>query len=381
MSVVQKFKLSSPAIKKVVLLPDHAFFTRVMPLAPETPPTAIPAQVELALEGLSPFPVAQLCYGYFHPPGADRMLVYAAYRRRFTVDDAAEWADADAVLPAFAAWLGLASANPTALLVTGADFITALGWDGHDAVPAVVATHPVAPDAPPGERAAVQAKLAAQLKNLLPPVEVAAAAGTRSREGDDGLEFTAGSFTSRLEIAQLDMLDVRDKAALAARRRDRARNLYLWRAFLGCAAALGLAAVLQLGFKGGRLWLDSRAALAAARAPAVQGIETKHNLAHHIEELSTRRLLPLEMITLVGGKLKGSNIQFLRTSTTGLYTLEIEGQTNATPDVFNYQAALKELPACEQVELGQTTERGGITRFTLRVTFKPEALRPAPPPS
>ena len=57
------------------------------------------------------------------------------------------------------------------------------------------------------------------------------------------------------------------------------------------------------------------------------------------------------------------------------------GQTNAPPDVFNYQAALKELPACEQVEIGQTTARGGITRFTLTVTFKPEALRPAPPPS
>ena len=109
-----------------------------MPLAPETPPAGIPAQVELALEGLSPFPVAQLCYGYFCPPGAGRVLVYAAYRRHFTVDDAAEWADADAVLPAFAAWLGLAPAGPTALLVTGADFVTALGWDGHDAVPAVV---------------------------------------------------------------------------------------------------------------------------------------------------------------------------------------------------------------------------------------------------
>jgi hypothetical protein len=380
MNVVQKFKLSSPTVKKVVLLPDHAFFMRVMPLAPDTLPAAIPAQVELALEGLSPFPVAQLCYGYFCPPGADRMLVYAAYRRRFTVDDAAEWADADAVLPAFAAWLGLAPPGPTALLVTGADFVTALGWDGHDAVPAVVATHPVAPDASPGECAAVQAELVAQLKNLPPPVEVAAPAGTHSREGDDGLEFTAGSFTSRLATAQLDALDVRDKIALAARRRDRARNLHLWRAFLGCAAALGLAAVLQLGLKGGRLWLDSRATRAAAQAPAVQGIETRNNLAHHIEELSTHRLMPVRMLEIVNEK-RPRTIQFLRAATKGLYVLEIEGQTNATPDVSNYQAALKELPACALVELGQTVDRGGITRFTITVTFKPEALRPAAPPS
>jgi hypothetical protein len=380
MSVLQKFKPPGPVVKKVVLLPDGAFFVRVMPLAPETPPAGIPSQVELALEGLSPFPVAQLCYGYFCPPGAGRMLVYAAYRRHFTVDDAAEWADADAVLPAFAAWLGLAPAGPMALLVTGADFVTALGWDGHDAVPAVVAIHPVAPDAPPGERAALQEKLAAQLPHLPPPVAVAVPAGTSSRDGDEGLEFTDGKLTSRLTTAQLDTLDVRDKAELAARRRERARNLHLWRAFLGCAAAVGLAAVLQLGLKGGRLWLDSRAALAAAQAPAVQDIETKHNLANHIEELSTRRLMPVRMLEIVNEK-RPRTIQFLRVATKGLYVLEIEGQTNATPDVFNYQAALKELPACALVELGQTVDRGGITRFTLTVTFKPEALRPAAPPT
>jgi hypothetical protein len=380
MSVLQKFKPPGPVAKKVVLLPDHAFFVRVMPLAPETPPAGIPAQVELALEGLSPFPVAQLCYGYFCPPGAGRMLVYAAYRRHFTVDDAAEWADADAVLPAFAAWLGLAPAGPTALLVTGADFVTALGWDGHDIVPAVVVIHPVAPDAPPGERTALQEKLMAQLQHLPPPVAVAVPAGTSSRDGDEGLEFTDGKLTSHLTTAQLDTLDVRDKAALAARRRDRTRNLHLWRAFLGCAAALGLAAVLQLGLKGGRLWLDSRAALAAAQAPAVQDIETKHNLANHIEELSTRRLMPVRMLEIVNEK-RPRTIQFLRVATKGLYVLEIEGQTNATPDVFNYQAALKELPACALVELSQTVDRGGITRFTLTVTFKPEALRPAAPPS
>jgi hypothetical protein len=380
MSVLQKFKPPGPVAKKVVLLPDHAFFVRVMPLAPETPPAGIPAQVELALEGLSPFPVAQLCYGYFCPPGAGRMLVYAAYRRHFTVDDAAEWADADAVLPAFAAWLGLAPAGPTALLVTGADFVTALGWDGHDIVPAVVVIHPVAPDAPPGERTALQEKLMAQLQHLPPPVAVAVPAGTSSRDGDEGLEFTDGKLTSHLTTAQLDTLDVRDKAALAARRRDRTRNLHLWRAFLGCAAALGLAAVLQLGLKGGRLWLDSRAALAAAQAPAVQDIETKHNLANHIEELSTRRLMPVRMLEIVNEK-RPRTIQFLRVATKGLYVLEIEGQTNATPDVFNYQAALKELPACALVELSQTVDRGGITRFTLTVTFKPEALRPAAPPT
>lgn len=381
MSALPSFSLSAAAVKKTVLLPDHAFFVRVVPVAPGTPPDAIPGQVEMALEGLSPFAIPQLCYGYFCPPGAGRVLVYAAYRRRFTVADAEQWADADAVLPAFGACLGLAPAQPLALLVTGADFVTALGWDGQDAVPAFVQTRAVAADAPPEERAAVQAELAAQLKAFPAPVEVAAPTATTSRIGDGDLRFAIGKLTSRFESVQLDALDVRDKAELAARRRDRARDGYLWRAFLGCAAAIALAAVLQLGVEGGRLWLKSRTLQIAAQAPAVQEIETKHNLANRIEELSTRRLLPLEMITIVGAKLPGSNIQFLRTVTKGLYVLEIEGQTNATTDVFKYQAALKDLPACDHVDLGQTTDRGGVTRFTLTVTFKPAALQPAAPPS
>ncbi|HTX64594.1 MAG TPA: hypothetical protein VMD31_02405 [Opitutaceae bacterium] len=381
MSLLSSLGFSGVATKKVVLLPDHAFFMRVAPLTPGTEPADVPAQVELALEGMSPFPVAHLCYGYFHRPGSGRVLIYAAYRRRFTVDDAAEWAAAEAVLPAFVAWLGLPPAGARALLVHGADFVTALGWDGHDPVPAVVAARQLAPDAAPEERAAAEAALTAQLAGLPAPVGVPAATGTVSRVGDDGLAFAADGCVAHFAVAELDALDVRDKAELAARRRERTRNLYLWRAFQTGLGALGLAVALEVALAGAGLWERARAAQAAAQAPAVQAIETKNSLASRIEELSTNRLLPLEMISLAGSKLKGSNIQFLRTSTKGLYTLEIEGQTNSTPDVNNYQAALKELPACDHVELGQTSDRGGITRFVLTITFKPGAVQPAANPS
>jgi hypothetical protein len=231
MSILQYPKPSASARKRAVLLPDHAFFVRVVPLAAGTAPAEVPAQVELALEGLTPFSVAQLCYGYFAAPGADRVLVYAAYRRRFTVEDAEAWTEADVVLPAFAACLGLAPARSQALLVTGPDFITSIAWDGRDAVPAAVRTRTFGADAPAGERAAAEAELVAQLKDFPAPATVAAPTETVSRIGDSGLEFSVGGLASRFDSAQLDAIDVRDKAELAARRRDRARDLLLWRAF------------------------------------------------------------------------------------------------------------------------------------------------------
>jgi hypothetical protein len=380
MSLLRQLHLSAPAPKKVVLLPDQAFFLRVVPLTGGATAAEVRSQVELALEGLSPFPVTHLCHGYRHVPGAGRVLVYAAYRRRFTVEDAAAWSEAEAVLPAFAAWLGLPPSPPRAILVNGPDYVTALGWDGRAGVPAVAATRAVPAEAPAAEREAAKNELRALLQGFPAPVEVAAASGTTSRTGEDTLDFTGAAGTSHFTTEEVDALDVRDKEALAGRHRARGRDLLLWRIFAGCAAAIVVAGALELGIKAGRLWIQSQKIRIDAQAPAVQSIETKSNLANRVEELSTRRLMPIRMLELANEK-RPRTIQFLRTVTKGLYGLEIEAQTNATPDVANYQAALKDLPACDHLEPGPTSDRGGVTRFTLTITFKPEALRPPEPSS
>jgi hypothetical protein len=204
-----------------VLLPDHVFFVRVVPLAAGGLPADIPAQVELVLDGLTPFSVAQLCYGYFTRPGAERAVVYAAYRRRFTVEDAKTWVEADVVLPAFATCFGLAPTKPETLLLSGPDFITAIAWDGRNAVPAVVRTRAVEAETPAAERSAIEAELVSQMKDFPVPVRVAAPKESASRIGDSGLEFLVGDQISRFDSAQLDAVDVRDKAELSARRRAR----------------------------------------------------------------------------------------------------------------------------------------------------------------
>ena len=58
------FLRAGPPPPTVCLLPDALFFTRAIPIAAETPAADVASQVELALESLAPFPVAQLYYGY-----------------------------------------------------------------------------------------------------------------------------------------------------------------------------------------------------------------------------------------------------------------------------------------------------------------------------
>ena len=117
---------AGPPPPKVSLLPDAVFFTRAVPIAADTPPAEVATQVELALESLSPFPVSQLYHGYYFPPGASAALVFAAYRRRFTAEQTELWAEADLVLPTFAALLGAPIAPGTTLLLTHPESLTAL---------------------------------------------------------------------------------------------------------------------------------------------------------------------------------------------------------------------------------------------------------------
>src|SRR5471030_2781090 len=123
------FIKSGPPAPRVVLLPDHRFFVRLVPVADAATPADVAAQVDLALETLSPFPPAQLYHGYYWIPGAAQALVFASYRKRFTMEQAAEWKQAELVAPAFAAFLGVEHEPATTLLFPSAEGLTAVYWE------------------------------------------------------------------------------------------------------------------------------------------------------------------------------------------------------------------------------------------------------------
>ena len=209
---------------KVVLLPDALFFTRAISMAPAATPAEAATQAELGLEALSPFSPAQLYHGFFWVPGAERALVFAAYRRRFTREQVEAWSGAELVLPAFAALLGGDASPATTLLVTSADGLTAIHWD-KGAVPAAVLFRPLPPEVTDEERTRVRDELlraaggSREVIELGAPPEAEAALGS-----EDEFVFRAESRVSRLPAVLAATMDVRDKAELAALRRARARR-------------------------------------------------------------------------------------------------------------------------------------------------------------
>lgn len=372
-----------PPPPKVAFLPDALFFTRAVPIAPGAAPAEAAAQIELALEGISPFPLAQLYYGWFWAPGAERAFVFAAYRRRFTIEQTAGWEGAELVLPAFAALLGGRLGPATTLMLASPEGITAVHWDAGP-VPAKVLFRPVATEATDDERAQARAELLRAVGGSKTVVDLLAPPTPDPAHSQREIVFRAGNFVSTLSAATAAALDVRDKDELAALRRARRRDVLLWRVAVGCAAALVLLLGGEVARVGGEQWQKVRLAKLGAQRPRVEAIMTSDALAQRIEELCTKRMLPMEMLTQLSGEHREgmpADLVFTRitaNAASGLYTLRVEAQTSNSGQMSVYKTVLEKLPSCEKIDLQPLGTQGDIARFVLTISFKPEALAPLP---
>ena len=368
---------AGPPPPRVAILPDALFFTRVVPLAAGAAPAAVAAQVELALESISPFPLSQLYYGWYAPAQAEHALAFAAYRRRFTADQVAEWQGAELAVPAFATVLGAAVEAATTLVLISPEGLTAVRWD-ESAVPSRILFRPVDSEATDEERIRAREELLQEAGSGGAVIDLTEPPTPAPARTDRETVFRAGDFVARLPAAQLVTMDVRDKGELAVLRGARARDILLWRIGVGCAAAILLLGLGEIALLGAREWHKVRVAKLSAQRPFVEKIMASQRLAHRIDELATKRLLPIEMI-LALAEPKPDEVIFTRVQadqSAGLYTIIVDAQTTNAAQINVYQSALEKLPGPESVEVRLQPSRGELAVFRLTVTFKPDALKP-----
>ena len=381
LSSLKRFLPTAPS-RQIVRIADALFFVRSVAVTEGATAAEVAAQAELAIETLAPFPVAQLYYGHYWKAGADHALIYAAYRKRFTADEVATWNEAEVVVPAFVTALNesVAPAPATAVLVPGQTSVTGLYFADASGVPTLVRIESLPAEATEADRIAARATLLAAFPEKLRVVELGGEPEFDPASPQGDFVFRTGAFETRFDANAAAPLDVRDKDELAARRRAHARDVILWRSFLGCAAVIALSALLELVLVGTSFWQNQRLALEARQKPVVEAIMTSQSLATRIDELSNKRLLPFEMLALVN-TVRPATIQFMRTVTNGLYTLEVEAQTSSSGDIDVFRSALNKLPSSQKAEVMDPRSRDGVSTFKLVVTFRPEAFKvPEPTP-
>ncbi len=258
--------------------------------------------------------------------------------------------------------------------------MTAIHW-GDGPVPSKVGFQPLAPDASDDDRARARADLLRSVGGTKTVVDLVDPPAAQSRRSDREIVFRSGDLVSRLPAASAAALDVRDRDELAALRRAHRRDVVIWRVGIGCVAAFAAMAFCELALLGGGLVQETRLKVVRLQTPIVDGIMTAQDLAHKIDELSTKRLLPIEMIKMVAPRKFGTTIQFLRASTNGLYALAVEAQTSNPSEISTYRNSLEALPACDKVEIRDLRTQNNVASFTIVITFKADKLTAAPPPA
>ena len=376
----------------VIFLPGHFFFVQALELPQGMARSELDSFVEIALEERAPFPLPQLYYGAYHVEGSGRVLIYAAYNKRFTSGERELWEDADLVVPDFISVFGLASTQSALHVVLGDGAVTAVYFDGRDPVPARIASRGFEPEAGPRQKFGAIDEIITQFQSggNRPPVRYFRRQGEVFRQGGalhvpvvstnregvpENLEATE---TPLIDRANVSALDLRDKAFLAEKRKTATRDAWLWRFTLGIAALIVLLALGEIGLYAAGAVLSGRDELMESRIERVARIQEQLELAERMEELGENRLMPFEMLALLNQH-RPSSMSFRAAQTDGWHGLSADVVTTNTRDVNEYENALMGSGDFERVEIRNQQVRDGETTFMLEVTFNPTALSEASP--
>ncbi|MEY4271420.1 MAG: hypothetical protein RL250_286 [Verrucomicrobiota bacterium] len=351
------------------LLPGNRFFVRRIPLdGPD-----VQAQVNLALEALSPFPLEQMLVGHLVAADGRSALVYAAHRRRFTPEESLAWPEDCQVVPEF---LALCSHRPAAdgvVLHRGEERVTALAWKAGEPLPAAIAVAELA-DVTEAE---IAAEVAARA-DLAPGYAIETLTGAlRGEQREKALFlFAEGATPHELSKKHLDVADIRDTDFLEARRKKEQANLILWRLTQAAVATLVVALALDLVGLGVRLRTGDLEAKNAVNAEKVADIDAAQAITTRINELGVKRPLPLEMLALVNEH-RPATLEFQSVTCKSNVLLEIGGRTSNAADIGVFERELAALPMVASAVSRDIRTRETSATFTLAITFKLDALRKA----
>lgn len=364
---------------KVALLPDSCFFVRSLSLLSEEGAPSVEEQVRLSLEAISPFPISQLFLGHKTDEKGTRAFVYAAYRRRFSTDEVANWEGLDWVVPRFATLLNYPARAGTAVVYSDGDTLSLVHWN-EAGLPAQVLTQALPADLEDAQRDALVEALLTQVQPVYHVVRLDFPPTVESVSDSGVLSLAAGAQCYEMTEAEGLVSDIRSDETIEGLVRGRKLNDLLWKGVLALVAVFGLCFLGEGALLGLAALQRTQTEQIVAQRPQVEKIESSQALAFRIEELATKRLLPFEMITLIHSK-KPPTVQFLTTTAgvapPGINALRIEALTGDPTDLSAFKAALEQAPEVASVEVSDQKSRDRKTSFTMLVHFQPAALKPA----
>jgi len=381
---------SKLANRKVLLVPGEIFYCHSSTLPPEITDSEIDQFVELSLEGLSPFPLDQLSWGYLRDEKTSLILIYAAYRESINKLDVENFDQYYHVLPSFITINGVSFDEPSITFIAENNSISALTFSAHSTVPENIFTVSLENiDNSDASLLKVKNSILVSLKNEGYKIDNSIYLGTSALvDSDDKIQFkhrlVSGEFDSDLNSTatslpmdekKLWVADIRASSfkLKASRRRNYSRYLWSSTQLAGIAASLFL--LLQFIFMMTDTWSDFRVDKVAARSDEVAVIEQKNNLLLRIEQIAQNELKPFEMLATMNLK-RPSSIYFTQAVSDSLNQIQVDGAASNVEVVNRYMENLRDLPLVSDAKIKKIVSRSGNAPFTVVVTFNPSPFNP-----
>lgn len=373
---------------QILLAPGHLFFGRRFDTPPDLPGDEIHALLELSLEGVSPFPLENLAWGYLRPSKDPTAYVYATTQARLREAlGEREPHEFYYAFPGFLTQFGITFSEPTVRFLAQNGSVSAIQYAANDPQPLKVWSHPITAELlSPGSTLEARDTLARELPTgISARIEDGVWVGEGHTLDERGrLHFhhqhhtkhgAGESLTHTLAHAPRDLwrADLRENSFQQKEQKARALSERIWGVAQILAVAAVLMLVLQLTHWGLGIWHSARLSKVGINAEAAEHISESMLLATRISEAVERSLQPIRMLELVNG-VRPDPIFFNRTRSITYNQLIIEGESRqGIPTVNTYATALKRLPSVLDVEQSAQTQ-GGRTRFEMTITFTDEAL-------
>lgn len=362
---------------QVSTAPGHVFFCRRLDIPADVADSERESYLQLQLEGMSPFPLEHMQFGFCVDRAKKYAFIYSGYRRSFDNVEMSDWSKQEVVIPEFSVGL-LAGKDEegTPLMLVSKSSISYFEFDGRSELPCYFesfprtetedgAVQPVSEDLDDIEK-----RMENRIGDRNPRIWNAGTSITIEQKNFELQAKEAGKPISvQIDREVLWSMDLRDPESIVQAKQEEQRNVLIWRVVLGVAAALALLVFGELLWFGERAYLNLREDWNREQAPIVENIISRQTTINELLSFQDSDLVPFDMLVAIQPFMTDA-VWFTKVETNGTNSLKVLANATSNGQVNQFKARLERFVKIETVQLENIQSRPGGATFTAFLNFK-----------
>lgn len=382
-------EVESPGPPPIILIPGERFFSEKISLPEEILPKNLDSFLEITIEGLSPFPVDQLYWGYLYDKTEGAVLLYAMYSERLSLEEQTVLLEDQIayVFPSFIPAYGQRYQEPTVSFISAEGSMTALFWNTESSIPSHIASVSLG-ESPEYAREKLLHSIDSEGYNIQSgywELQRTDLLSNKSVRFESVYHSDKESKTNHILIlTEKDALtwnaDIRPRLLTREKHKQEKTARILWLGTLAASVAFGIFLLIEILDLIGNSYLASKKAHFQKQVAKVKFIEGQESLVQKIERLGHNYYGPLKVLDLLNNY-RPKKVYFTSVDLGSKNDAVIEGVAQSVDDLNKYTDDLNNSGLVEKFDVGQIVSRQGRITFKMDITFKvQEKIQPQPQP-